>query len=146
MLLSLTITRTGLSLPDLVISNDPTAGDFWLPEDGIDEPEVNYRLKYMPDSDFIVGKELVAAVEEHSAIPATIYTRAASSVALAANKATLRAALGQFAYNVTLNQDGATATYSADPCGPRWGTVDSGMLRGRIAKAVVSIPVYPIAS
>src|SRR5690349_17986212 len=100
MLLSLTISRAGLSLPDLVISNDPTAGDFWLPEDSVDEPEENYRLKYMPDSDYVHGKELIGAVLEHTAIPATVYTKASSAALLAANKATLRAALGQFAYNV----------------------------------------------
>ena len=146
MILSLTIGRASLSLADLVITNDPNAGDFWLPEDPFDEPEENYRLRYMPDSDDVHGKELVSAVLEHTSIPATVYTKAASAAALKANKAALRAALGQFAYSVTVNLDGATATYSADPCGARWGTVDSGMVRAHIAKASVSIPVYPIAS
>lgn len=146
MILSLTIGRASLSLADLVITNDPTAGDFWLPEDPFDEPEENYRLRYMPDSDDVHGKELVAAVLEHTSIPATVYTKAASAAALAANKATLRAALGQFSYSVAMNLDGATRTFSADPCGARWGTVDSGMLSGRIAKASFVIPIYPIAS
>ena len=146
MLLSLTITRAGLSLPDLVITNDPTAGDFWLPEDGLEEPDQTWRLTYMPDHPDLHGKQLLSAVREHSAIPARVYTDAASAADLATNKATLAAALGQFSYTVTLNLDGATAAYSADPCGPRWGAVDSGMVRGRIAAASFVIPVYPIAS
>jgi hypothetical protein len=144
-ILSLTISRASLSLADLVITNDPTQ-PFHLPEDGLEEPDVTYRLAYMPDSRDVHGKELVAAALEHSAIPATIYAKAADSATLATLKAELRAALGQFSYDVTLNLDGATATYSADPCGPRWGAVDSGMVKARMAKASVTIPVYPIAS
>lgn len=146
MILSLTISRTSLSLADLVITNDPEAGAFWLPEEGLEEPDETFRLTYMPDSRDVHGKELVAAVREHSSIPATVYTKATSAVLLAANKAVLSAALGQFAYDVTLNLDGAAATYSADPCGPRWGEVDSGMVKQRMAKASFVIPVYPIAS
>lgn len=146
MILSLTITRAGLSLPDLVISNDPEAGDFWLPEDGLEEPDQNWRLDYMPDHPDVHGRDLLSASREHTDIPVTVYTDAASSAALATNKATLAAALGQFTYTVTLNLDGATSTYSADPCGPRWGAVDSGMVRARLARASFTIPVYPIAS
>ena len=143
--LSLTISRTSLSLADLVIGNDPTTG-FWLPEDGLEEPDQTWRLTYMPDHPDVHGKQLLSAVMEHSAIPATIYTKAADVATLGAQKAALSEALGQFSYTVTLNLDGVTYSYSADPCGPRWGAVDSGMVRARIARASVVIPVYPIAS
>lgn len=142
---SLTIGRAGLSLADLTIGNDPTSG-FWLPEEGLEEPDQSWRLSYMPDHPDVHGKQLLSAVLEHSAIPAVIYTKAATSADLATNKATLATALGQFSYTVTLNLDGATYAYSADPCGPRWGAVDSGMVRAKIARASVVIPVYPIAS
>lgn len=144
MILSLTIGRTSLSLPDLVITNDPTAGAFWLPEEGLEEPDETWRLSYFPDSREVHGRALASAVREHSAIPATIYTDATSSVELGQNKAILSAALGQFTYPVTLDLDGAALTYDADPCGPRWGAVDSGMVRAKIARASVSIPIYPI--
>lgn len=145
MILSLTIGRAGLSLADLVIGNDPSTG-FWLPEEGLEEPDQEWRLSYMPDHPDVHGKQLLSAVLEHSAIPAVIYTKAADAATLASQKAELATALGQFSYTVTLNLDGATYTYSADPCGPRWGPVDSGMVRARIARASVVIPVYPIAS
>ena len=142
---SLTISRTSLSLADLVIGNDPTSG-FWLPEEGLEEPDQEWRVNYMPDHPDVHGKEKLSAVMEHSAIPAVIYTKAADAATLAAQKAALAGALGQWSYTVTLNLDGALYAYSADPCGPRWGAVDSGMVRARIAKASVVIPVYPIAS
>lgn len=142
---SLTIGRAGLSLADLVIGNDPESG-FWLPEDGLEEPDQEWRLSYMPDHPDVHGKQLLSAVREHSAIPAVIYTKAADAATLAAQKAELATALGQFSYTVTLNLDGATYSYSADPCGPRWGAVDSGMVRAKIARASLVIPVYPIAS
>lgn len=144
MILSLTIGRASLGLADLVITNDPAAGAFWLPEDGLEEPDQTWRLNYAPDSADIHGRELLSASRDHSSIPATIYTDATSSAELAANKAALSAALGQFTYPVTLDLDGAPLTYDADPCGPRWGAVDSGMVRARIARCSVSIPIYPI--
>lgn len=144
--LTLTITRTSLSLPDLVITNNPFGAKFWLPEDGLEEPATEMRLTYYPDAADIAGKKLRAAVEEHSAIPAIIYTQAADSAALKANKAELRAAVSQFNFDTTLDLDGAADTYSSDPCLPHWGPVDSGMVRGRIARASVLIPVYPIPS
>lgn len=143
--LSVTITRASLALPNLVITNYPT-GDFWIPEDGLEEPEVNWRITYAPDHPDVHGRAKIGASLEASTIPLQVYTKAATAAALAANKATLRAALGQFAFNVTVNIDGATATYSADPCGPKWGQIDSGMLRAYLARASVVIPVYPIAS
>ena len=145
MSVSLTISRTSLSLADLVIDQDSTQ-PFWLPEDGLEEPDNDWRINYMPDHPDVHGKEKLSAVLEHSAIPAVVYTKAADVATLAAQKAALAAALGQWSYTVTLNLNGATYAYSADPCGPRWGAVDSGMVRAKIAKASVVIPVYPIAS
>lgn len=146
MSLSLTIGRGGLSLADLVIGDHPDTGPFWLPEEGLEEPDQAWRLNYMPDHPDVHGKQLLSAVLEHSAIPAVIYTRAADAATLAAQKAELATALGQFSYTVTLNLNGALYAYPADPCGPRWGAADSGMARANIAKASVVIPVYPIAS
>lgn len=144
--LTLTIGRASLSLPDLVITNNPFGATFWLPEEGLEEPTVDWRLTYYPDAPDIAGKALRAAVLEHTAIPAAIYTQASDAATLQANKRELLNALGQFSYSVTLDLDGAADTYDADPCGPRWGPVDSGMVRSRIARAEVLIPVYPIPS
>lgn len=142
---SITFTRTSLSLADLVITDDPNAGDFWLPEEGLEEPDVTYRYTYMPDSRDIAGSELVQAVQEHSRIPVLIYVKGTDAAALKANKQTLRDALGQFSYTTTLDIDGEVYAYRSDPTAPRFGPVDSGMVRQRIARASVVIPVYPIA-
>lgn len=142
--LSLTITRTGLSLPDLVITNNPFGAKFWLPEEGLEEPDAEYRIGYMPDHPDVHGREKISAALEQATLPAVIYTQAADAAGLRANKAELRAALGQWAFTVTLDQDGAADSYSADPCTPRWGAIESGMLAQRMARASVVIPVYPI--
>lgn len=147
MIWSVTVTRTILGLPDLVITNNPQGNDFWLPEDGLEEPDMVYRLGYMPDHPDIHGKELLSAVLEHGAIPLSVYTKAASGADLRTNKNVIIAAFGQFVYNVTVDIDGDSwGTFSADPHYPRWGAVDSGMVRAHLARASLVVPVYPIAS
>lgn len=146
MIWTVTVTRTGLSLADLVITNDP-AQTYHLPEDGLEEPDQAWRLGYMPDHPDIHGRELVSAVREHSSLPLQVYTKATTAAGLRANKVTLNNAFGQFNYSVTVDVDGESwGTFSADPAGLRWGPVDSGMVRAHIARASLVVPVYPIAS
>lgn len=142
--LSLTISRTSLSLGDLVIGTDPATG-FWLPEEGVSEPEGDYRRSYMPDSRYSHGRELLGASLAPSSLPVTIYTRGASMAALAANKTALRNALGQFDYDVTYSIDGVATTYRAEPVMPNWGELRSGMVRAFLARTAVVIPLHPVA-
>ena len=147
MIWTVTVTRAALSLADLVITNNPVGTDFHLPEDGLEQPEMNYRLGYMPDHPDIHGKQLLSAVLEHSNIPLSVYVKGATAAALGTNKAALSDAFGQFSYSVTVDVDGESwGTFSADPAGIRWGAVDSGMVRAHLARASLVVPVYPIAS
>ena len=60
-----------------------------------------------------------------------------------ANKALLEAALSQWAYTITTTVDGVATAYNAEPCIPTWGPVEAGMVRARLARASVSVPVNP---
>ena len=147
MIWTVTVTRTALSLPDLVITNDPQAGDFWLPEEGLQEPDGDYRITYMPDHPDVHGKEKLSAVLEHDALPLVVYTKSTTGAGVRTNKNVLNAAFGQWSYGITVNVDGDSwGTFSADPHRPRWGAVDSGMVRAHLAKASLVVPIYPIAS
>ena len=141
--ISLTIDRTSLSLADLVITNDPYAGNYHLPEDGLERPGFSMRRTYAPDSAYFPGRTLLAAVADASTLPVVIYTHAASAALLAAARAALEAATSQFAYDVTLSVDGQSQTWLADPELPQWGPVDSGLVRAHIEVARLVIPINP---
>lgn len=147
MIWTVTVTRTGLSLADLVITNNPVGATYWLPEEGLEEPDQEYRRTYMPDHPDIHGKELLSAVLEHTNLPLQVYATAATAADLRAAKVALMDAFGQFSYSVTVDVDGESwGMFSADPAGIRWGAVDSGMVRAHLARASLVVPVYPIAS
>jgi hypothetical protein len=141
-MISVTITRAALSLPDLVIGEHPT-DDLWVPEDGVGAVGWDYRRTYAQDSAYVAGKALLAAIPEASTLPLIIYATGASSAAVEVNKALLNAALGQWAYTITTTVDGVATAYNAEPCIPTWGALDSGMVRARLARASVSVPVNP---
>jgi hypothetical protein len=141
--LSLTIDRASLSLSPLVITNDPYAGNFHIPEDGVEWPGFSMRRTYAPDSAYFPGRTLLAAVGDASTLPATIYTHAATSALLETARDVLEAALSQWSYEVTLSVDGQARTWLADPELPQWGVVDSGMVRAFMARATVVIPLNP---
>lgn len=141
-MISLTITRSALSLPDLVITDTP-GGDFWIPEDGFTEPEFAWRITYAPDSRYISGKEKLAAARDASSLPVTINAYGADAATLRANMNALVNALGQWSYDTTLTVDGqALGPWDSDPTSVVWFQ-DSGMVRAHLARATVSIPVNP---
>lgn len=140
-MISLTITRASLSLPDLVIGDDP-GGSLWIA--GAGEPGFGFRYNYAPDSDHVPGSALLSAVLEMSSLPVTIYARAASSAALATLRNEVAAAVSQFSYTVTLTVDGIASSFSADPVWPHWQWAeDSGMVAAHMASTSLSIPVNP---
>lgn len=140
--LSLTIDRTQLELDPLVITNDPhnPAVPFHLPEDGITRPQPQFRVVYAPDSSFYPGDLALGAVLDGMVLSLRIYARGADAADLKANKAVLEAALAQWAYEVTVDENGATYSYRADPCLPAWGEVNSGMVRSNLAACTVQMP------
>ena len=142
-MLSVTFDRASLELPDLVITSDPFAGDFWLPEDGLGEVVEDLRRTYAPDSSYAGGRMLLAAVPEASEVPLAIYAQGDTTAEVAAAKAVLKAAAGQWDYDLTVTVDGVSTTYRAEPSMPRWGAFDSGMVRAHIARSSLVIPVNP---
>lgn len=142
-MISISIDRASLSLAPLVITNDPFAGTFHLPEDGVALPGWSMRRTYAPDSFWVGGKQLLAAVREAATLPLVIYAHASTTVALEAAKAELEVALSQFDYDITLTVDSVATTYRCEPEWPQWGPVDSGMVRAHMARAAVVVPVNP---
>lgn len=141
--ISVTFDRDSLSLSPLVINNDPTAGAFHLPEEGLERPARSIRRTYAPDSAYIPGRVLLAAVEEAGALSVTIYAHGADTEALADAILELETATTQFAYDLTLSIDGQDQVFAADPELPSWGPVDSGMVRAHMARASIVIPLNP---
>lgn len=144
--LSVTISRAGLTLPDLFISGEgPSEGSpFWVPADGISTPDLSWRYDYAPDSAWISGKKLLAAVLEASSIPMTVMVGpVASEVDLRAAKAELEAAVSQFIYTTTITIDGVPTEWSCDPAFPQWGALTHAYTEKHLAQAALVIPVNP---
>ena len=143
-MISLTIDRTSLSLPPLVITNNPFGTTLHLPEDGLVWPAFGTRRTYAPDSAYVPGKALLAAVRDATEIPVTIYAHGDSGAATDAAKAELEDALAQWSYDLTLTVDSVAHVYRAEiVLGVPWGPVDSGMVRAHLASASFSIPLNP---
>ena len=144
-MLSIAIDRASLTLATLTITSTP-GGAFWLPEDGMTRPGVTWRRQYAGASPWLHGSTLTAAVKEQSTLPFTVYTQAATTATLRAQMDELENALSQFTFDTTVTIDGVARTWACDPADIGWGDVDSGMVAAHMARAAISIPVYPIAS
>lgn len=144
-MISLTITREALTLDPLVLSDDP-AGDFVLSEDGLGEPDVVWEYGYAPKSGDMHGRVLLAATKDMSTLPFVVTAQSTTTGGLYVLKRRLANALEQWAYTITLDVDGEIQTFTCDPTSPRWGDLDSGMVRAFKARASVVVPVYPIGA
>ena len=141
---TLIIDRTSLSLSPLVIHASPFAGALYLPEDGVTWPAFTARRTYAPDSAYESGRTLLAAVQDASELPVTVYAHATTTVALNAAKAELEAALAQWSYDITLTVDSVAHVYNAEiVLGVPWGPIDSGMVAAHMARSSFSIPLNP---
>ena len=127
-LLSLTLGRSSLTKSDLVIGTNPFGTTMHIPENGITRPDMDYRRTYAPDSSYVPGKTLIAAVLEASFLPCVVYCHAATTTLLVAAEDELNEALGQWSYDVTLGLDGESWTWSGEPVLAAFGEVDSGMV------------------
>lgn len=144
-MITISIDRTSLSLAALVVDSTPGSG-FWVPEDGLERPAITQRRQYAGASPWLHGSTLVAATKEQSTLPFTVYTQATTAALLSGQMDELEEALSQFTFDATVTIDGVAKVWACDPADIGWGTVDSGMVRAHIARATVTIPVYPIAS
>jgi hypothetical protein len=142
-MISVSIDRTELSLTPLVIGTDPTDSLF-LDEGGLTEPEFEWRTSSAPESVYIPGQLVLAAVQDAGGMGLVVYAQAATTAALATAKAELKAALGQWRPAITTDVDGIVTEYEAVyPVTPHWGPVDSGMVRAHLAKTSVTVVVNP---
>lgn len=143
-MISLTIDRTALSLPALVIGNNPADG-LWLPEEGVGRAAKVWRRRTV-SSPFIHGTVQTGAVLEQASLPYTIYAGGASTAALRAKQDELEAALFQWIFDLTVTEDGAATTFECDCADVSWNEFDSGMTRAHMARATVTIPCYPVGA
>jgi hypothetical protein len=139
---SLTIDRSSLSLSDLVIGTSPFGADMYLPEDGIERFDFDYRRSYAEGSTY-APRALLAAILEPTTLSVAVYCRGASSAALATIETTLTTAMSQWAYDLTLTIDGVSQTVTGEPTRPAFGQIDSGMVRAFVSRATLSIPINP---
>lgn len=142
-MIEVTIDRTSLELPPLVLGSDPFVAPLYLPEDAVTWPEWSIRRTYAPESAWLAGTALLAAVREASTLPLVVYARGETTAALEAAKRTLEAATSQWDYDITLTVDGVATSWRADPELPTWGLVDAGMVRAGLARGAVTVPINP---
>lgn len=138
----MSVDRSALSLAALVFDDDgPT---YRLTEQGLGRPAITWRRTAAPDSANVHGTEYIGAAKEQSSLPLEVKVYAASTAALDAACNELEDALSQFAYPVTVTEDGVTKVWSAGPADMSSGLVDSGDVPAHIRTYALSIPVYPI--
>ena len=136
------IDRSGLSLAALVAGSEFDSGDYWL--DSLVEPEFDQRTSLADESGHVAGGLPTQSVQGLGSWQAVIYAQGADAATLKANKRALEAAVRQFRYTATLTIVGAADTYTCFAGRVSWGTVDSGMVRGLIARAAVTVPCLPL--
>lgn len=143
--LSISISRTDLSLSPLVLTGTP--GDSGLGIVSYQAPAKQRRLTYAPSSPYLDGDTLIASVWQQSFLTLSVVsdnvsTENASKSALQ----TFEDAISQFSFTVTVTENGGTAqVWTCDPgsMSPAAGRtyVD---LRDHNPVWLVTIPCQPI--
>lgn len=144
--IAVTFDRTVLSLADLVIGAPSPSSDFWIPEEGISYPKFARRKTRAPGPPHIDGPgALLARVSDIGLFPLTVYAGADTDEALWDAREALQAAVDQWSYDLTLEVGDATRTFTAECVDDEidWGEIDSGMVRARICRGSIAIPLYP---
>lgn len=110
----LTISRTELGLPPLAL-NDPTAGYFlsdeWKPG------STTWHRYSASSSAWVHGDRTVAQRKLGTDEIFTVYIHGDNGAALTSLYSQLAAALGQFRYTFTIDDNGFTNTYTANGAG-----------------------------
>jgi hypothetical protein len=144
--LTITVSRTSLSLPALVFSG--TLDSNVLGVVGYQQPALQWRLGYMPDSADVHGSEALSAAYQQ-AILGWDWARdgATTETQLQASRVEVAAALAQFSYTITTQISGAPAeVWRADP-GSQVPSARTYVDLAHLSQVfAVTVPVYPIAS
>lgn len=137
MSLTISIDRTSLSLAPLVLSGSDDSTPLGVT--GYQEPAIEPRISYVPDSAWVDGSVAVAVSYAQTFLGFDVVTdQAVSESESRLLLAELRRALGQFRYGVTVTVgDAPPETWACDP-----GTV------GPIDRSFVDLrdhnPVWPV--
>lgn len=145
MTLLISIDRTSLSLGPLVLSGSEDGNALGVTN--YTEPAIQARVTYAPDSAYVAGSVPLAATWQLSLLSFDAVTdQATSETASRALIATLRDAVSQFSFTVTVTVGGAPAETwachmgSVTPTGPRSYTD----LNNSDPQWAVSIPCQPV--
>lgn len=140
-LASVSIDRTALGKPPLVIASDGTT--FRLTEEGVGQIVRSVRVTYAPDSINVDGSEPISFAREATSMPLEFHVIGASSAAVAASVAEVEEAVYRLDYPVTRTVDGVSVLWSGGPCAlvPKRGVVDSGVLAQHFETYAVTIPL-----
>lgn len=127
--IELTITRTELSLADLVIG---PANGYSIIKEGVGPGQQSWR-KLTTSSPWIGGTQLIHAVKESPQMPVNIRVTGTSHANLWSRMATLTNAFSQFEYDLIFEIEGVTFTW--EKCQPadysigQSGAIDGLMIR-----------------
>lgn len=141
---TITMTRTELSLADLVLSGADDANPVGVTN--YQEPARIARIRYAPSSDLIEGDVALSGTYHQTDLGFDVVTDlAASEAASRTLLAEVRAAIGQFSFTTTVVVDGAPSEAwacdmgSMSPEGPR----SFADLENHDPVWSVAIPVHP---
>lgn len=139
-----TISRTSLSLSDLVITGTGT-GPYSLTAAGLGRPGRTVRATFADASAHSEGQLMTQAVRDITSLPVEVIVQGSSSADLASLLDALDSALFQFRYTTTVTIDGADVTWPSLPTS--FDIVGGSVLYSRRSEflEVVSftIPVQP---
>lgn len=142
---SVSISRTGLDLPALVITGDGT-GTYSLTQGGLGRPLVTPRYTYADTSPDVDGQVLLQVARDTSALPLTLLVQGTTAANLDAALNALEDALWQFTYTATVNVGGVVKVWRCQPTVPQVGdgVIDHARAAQHIEVVSVTIPVDPI--
>lgn len=143
--LSVALGRSSLSLSTLTITGTP-GGDFWLAQEGISWPRFPRQKDRAPSVRYLDGPgALLARTRGLGTFPLTVYAGGDTTAGVIANQDVIQAALDQWSFSLTLSIDSEDRTYTAECVDDEidWGGIDPGMVRARICRGTVAVPLYP---
>lgn len=138
-MISVTVDRATLALPNLVIGVDASTG-IWLPEDALTEPGRVWR-RTRASSPWMDRSVQTRATLEDGDVRLTVYVQGATTAARKTKQAEVNAAFGQFVYDLTVTEDGQATVYKVGCADVTWNDFDSGMTRAFIARATIVAPL-----
>ncbi|HWU23093.1 MAG TPA: hypothetical protein VN088_16265 [Nocardioides sp.] len=112
---SVTIDRSALSLPSLIIGGTQTSQGIYLASDGLTAVSRTFSRLIAQSPDFHGGVAYSATLEP-SALPMHVYAASSTTAGVKALLDSLTQAVqAQWSYDVTVAVDGTTQTWSCSP-------------------------------